>query len=100
MAVGLLAACIHVAPHPIDPVAAAKSLEGRALADPQMQAFVAAHSTVQPPIAQWNVDTLTLAAFYFHPDLDVARAQAAVARAAIETAGERPNPTIGVPIEH
>src|SRR5204862_2817828 len=45
-------------------------------------------------------ETLTLAALYFHPELDVARAQAAVARAAIVTAAERPNPTISLPVEH
>lgn len=65
-----------------------------------MQRFVAEHSHVGAPISTWNVDTLTLAAFYFHPDLDVARADAAVAHAAALTAGERPNPTVSLPIEH
>ena len=40
--------------------------------------------------------TLTLAAFYFHPELDVARAQWAVAEAARITAGERPALAAGV----
>jgi cobalt-zinc-cadmium efflux system outer membrane protein len=93
-------ACIHVDPRPIDPVVTGRGLESRTLADPDMQAFVAAHSTAKLPITRWDIDTLTLAAFYFHPALDVARAQAAVARAAIETAGERPNPTLNVPIEN
>ena len=35
---------------------------------------------------------LTLAAFYYHPDLDVARAKLSVADAAVITAGGRPNP--------
>jgi outer membrane protein, heavy metal efflux system len=99
-AVLFASACIHIAPRPIDPAATAKALESRSLADAGVQAFVAAHSRAKTPIAQWDLDTLTLAAFYFHPDLDIARAQAAVARAAIATAGERPNPTISVPIEH
>jgi outer membrane protein, heavy metal efflux system len=93
-------ACIHIAPRPIDPAATARALEGRSLTDAGVQSFVAAHSRAKAPIAEWDLDTLTLAAFYFHPDLDIARAQAAVARAAIVTAGERPNPTISVPIEH
>jgi hypothetical protein len=37
---------------------------------------------------------LTLAAYYYHPDLDVARARSRIARAAIITAGARPNPTL------
>lgn len=65
-----------------------------------MQSFVAASAHVTAPITTWNIDTLTLAAFYFHPDLDVARAEAAVAHAAIATAGERPNPTASLPVEH
>jgi outer membrane protein TolC len=45
-------------------------------------------------VAEWDFDTLTLAAFYYHPDLAVARAQWNVARAGIKTAGGRPNPTL------
>lgn len=93
-ATAFLAACVHVAPRPIDPAASARALEARTLAD--AASFVAAHGGGK----QWNVETLTIAALYFHPELDVARAQAAVARAAVVTAGERPNPTIGLPIEH
>jgi outer membrane protein TolC len=39
---------------------------------------------------------LTLVALFYHPDLDVARAQWAAAEAARITAGERPNPTLSV----
>src|SRR5262245_46428723 len=94
MATAFLAACIHVAPQPIDPTASARRLEARTLAD--AESFVAAPGGG----TQWDVETLTLAALYFHPELDVARAQAAVARAAIVTAGERPNPTVSLPVEH
>jgi outer membrane protein TolC len=38
---------------------------------------------------------LTLAAFYYQPSLDVARAVWAEARAGIVTAGARPNPSVG-----
>jgi len=40
-----------------------------------------------------------LAAFYYHPDLDVARAKWGVAKAGIQTAGARPNPTVNLPSE-
>jgi outer membrane protein TolC len=39
---------------------------------------------------------LTLAAFYFNPALDAARARAAAAEAAMVTAGARPNPTVSL----
>jgi len=38
---------------------------------------------------------LTLAAFYYQPDLDVARAKWEVAEAGVITAGGRPNPSVG-----
>ncbi len=43
-----------------------------------------------PPSA-WNFPLLTLAAFYYNPDLDVARAEWGVTQAGILTAGESPN---------
>ncbi len=101
LSTALLAGCIHIAPRPLSPAAAAHELESRSLADARMQQFVAAHlAGVSPPITRWDLNALTLAAFYFHPDLDLARAEAAVARAAIITAGQRPNPTLKLPIEH
>jgi outer membrane protein TolC len=42
----------------------------------------------------WDFDMLTLAAFYYHPSLEVARAEWRVAAGGIETASERPNPTV------
>jgi cobalt-zinc-cadmium efflux system outer membrane protein len=44
--------------------------------------------------------TLTLAAFYYHPDLDLARARWRQARAATITAGQIPNPTVGMDPEY
>ena len=46
------------------------------------------------PPASWDLDLLTLAAFYYHPDLDVARAKWGVAKAGIITAAQRPNPQL------
>jgi outer membrane protein, heavy metal efflux system len=85
-----LTACIHIAPRPIAPEVTARDLDRRSLSDPRLK-----HTS-----STWNLDELTRAAFFFHPDLDVARAEAAVARSAIATARERPNPTLNLPIEH
>src|SRR5260370_34033770 len=43
---------------------------------------------------------LLLAAFYYQPSLEVARAQWRVAQAEIKTAGGRPNPTVSVVPEY
>jgi outer membrane protein TolC len=51
-------------------------------------------------LTTWDFEKLTLAAFYYHPGLDVARAQWGVAKAAVTTAGGRPNPTVGVVPEY
>ncbi len=48
------------------------------------------------PWRQWDSAELTLAAFFYSPELDVARAQWAVAKGRKAAAGERPNPTFGI----
>jgi outer membrane protein TolC len=48
------------------------------------------------PPKTWNLQTLSLAALYFNPALDLARARLARADAAMVTAGARPNPTLGI----
>ena len=48
------------------------------------------------PLKSWDLKTLSPAAFYFHPSLDVARAQWRVAEAGMRTAGGRPNPMLGL----
>jgi outer membrane protein TolC len=48
------------------------------------------------PLQDWNLNALTLAAFYYNPALDAARASITAADAAIKTAAMKPNPTVGV----
>jgi outer membrane protein TolC len=95
----LLGACVHYQAQPVDPVARAKALSSRRLDDPALRAFVETNAVAPPaswPPASWGLDALTLAAFYFQPDLDVARARWAVAQAGQRTAGERPNPSLNL----
>jgi outer membrane protein TolC len=53
------------------------------------------------PPRSWDLQTLSLAALYFNPVLDLARARLATAEGAVVTASARPNPTVdfvpGVP---
>jgi outer membrane protein TolC len=97
LAVG--AGCHRIAPRPLAPEASAAALEARRLDDPGLRAFLASVPNGAPedwPLRQWDLDRLTLAALYFHPTLDVARAHAAAVGAGKETAAMRPNPTLGV----
>ena len=52
------------------------------------------------PRPSWDIAGLTLVAFYYHPSLDVARAQAGVAEASVITAGGRPNPVVSLSPEY
>ena len=96
-----LAGCASYHPAPIDPAQNAAQLSARSLRDPRLLAFVhamqsgatAARSAPAAP-ARWDLSTLTLAALYYHPNLDLARSSLAQARGAIRTARQRPNPTL------
>ncbi len=73
--------------------------EARNLADAGLKQFIETntHQTLESwPLRTWSLDQLTLAAYYYSPDLDLARANVANAEAGIVTAGARPNPTIGL----
>jgi outer membrane protein TolC len=77
----------------------ASKFEARRLEDPSLKAVLeksAGHPLAEWPPAAWDLNTLTQAAFYFHPGLEVARAQWLVAVAGEKTAGARPNPTVTV----
>ena len=93
----VLAGCARFEPRPLAPGQTALGLEQRSLANPALKAFLEKNLVrdfpTWPP-AEWDEPMLTLVALYFHPSLDVARAQWAVARAGIKTAGGRPNPVL------
>lgn len=83
-------------PVPLTPGQTAAKLESRTLRDDGLRQFVETalgHPVAWPPKA-WDLQLLTLAAFYFNPDLAVARAQVETARAGIQTARMRPNPVL------
>ena len=95
----VLAGCVRFEAKPLSPQQTAEQFDARRLDDPQLKAFLQTnlkHDLAGWPLQEWDFDTLTLAALYYHPSLDVARAQWAVARAGIRTAGARPNPVADV----
>ena len=84
---------------PIVPTESALRLESRNLRDPGLQAFVeknVGHVLAPWPPKNWGLGTLSLAALYFNPALEAARARVTEAEAAVVTAGARPNPSLGV----
>jgi cobalt-zinc-cadmium efflux system outer membrane protein len=98
-----LAGCAQFEAKPLAPDQTAAQFEARTLDDPGLRKFVERNlvgakdlSPLRWPLREWDFDTLTLVALYYHPSLDVARAQWAVAQAGIRTAGQRPNPAVNL----
>jgi hypothetical protein len=86
-------------PAPIVPAETASRFEFRNLCDPGLQTFLEEHvgHRIAPwPPKTWDLGTLSLAALYFNPTLEGARARVAEAQAAVVTAGARPNPSMSV----
>src|SRR5687768_16983849 len=90
-------ATVQVPPAPLVPQQTMTGFDARTLDSANLRDFVRAalNTSVAWPPAEWDLNTLTLAALYYHPDLDVARAGWREAQAAIVTAGGRPNPDFG-----
>jgi outer membrane protein TolC len=95
LALSMTPACVRYHPQPIEPAKAMDAFEARRLTSTELKDFLLQNGDVKDwPPAVWDLKSLTLAALYYNPDMDVARAQWGVARAGRITAGERPNPTL------
>ncbi len=92
----LVSGCVSYQPEPISAAVNARELDSRSLANPRLREFVALamHPDGDPRPVKWNLNTLTLAALYYHPDLALAHAKLAAAKAAVVTAAEHPNPVL------
>jgi cobalt-zinc-cadmium efflux system outer membrane protein len=99
LAAAVLSGCSTYSPIPVDPEQAANDFESRTLDSPDLRQFLEKNLryriTPWPP-RSWDMDMLTLAAFFYHPDLDVARAKWGVAQAGVITAGQHPNPRLDI----
>ncbi len=95
----LFTGCAHFQPQPISPETTAAQLESRRLDDAGLKKFLEQNlgrELKNWPRTNWDLQELTLAAFDFHPSLEVARSQWLVASAGLKTAGARPNPSVTV----
>jgi cobalt-zinc-cadmium efflux system outer membrane protein len=93
----LASGCSGPAPEPLDPARTESDFRARRLDDPDLLSWMQSQGTPKPEV--WTLDALTLAAFYYHPDLDVARARLRGAEGAETTAGAIPNPTLNGDLE-
>src|SRR5208282_1955014 len=88
--------CTTFHPEPISPEKNAAAFDARSLTNASLRTFLETNHITGPWARRsWDLNALTLVAFYYQPALAEARAQWASARAAQITAGERPNPTVG-----
>ena len=95
LATGLFAGCTTYQPKDINPATSQAQLESRTLSDSGLARFLTAHGSPATAVnVEWDLNRLTLAAFYFSPELDVARAQLAEAEAHARSAGTLPNPSL------
>jgi cobalt-zinc-cadmium efflux system outer membrane protein len=90
--------CAMYTPGRLRPSEAARQFVERKLAGPDLCKYLRANRSAFPtcPPPRWDLAALTLAAFFYSPELAVAEAKLNAARAAIITASQRPNPTIGI----
>jgi len=93
----LVGGCATFQPQPVSPEKTAAAFDARSLSDENLRAFLETnHVTGDWPRQSWDLNALTLAAFYYQPALAEARAQWAAVEATKITAGERPNPSLSV----
>ena len=96
-------ACVRFQPQPLAPDQARENFESRTLADPGLKEFLSAslkRDFAAWPLPEWDFDLLAQAALYFHPGVEVSRAQYQAAVAGVRTAGGRLNPTVTVTPEY
>jgi outer membrane protein TolC len=89
--------CARFARRPISAAQTAATIDKRSLADSGLKSFLERNlkrEFAQWPAETWDLDMLTVAAFYYQPSLEVARAQLKVARGGKINAAQRPNPTL------
>lgn len=94
----LLAGCASYQPQPLEPQKMMAAYEERSLTNPELQSFITAR--LSKTTSAWDLNTLTQAAYYYSPELDAVRARFASGEAATQTANQRPNPSLSLPLQY
>jgi outer membrane protein, heavy metal efflux system len=89
-----LTGCVHFASKPISPEAGAAGFDARSLSSPEVKSALRAEGL--PLKFRESLTQLTAVAGVLNPDLAVLRAKVRTAEAALQTAGERPNPVFSL----
>jgi len=90
-----VAGCVSYQDLPLSPAKALDDFESRTLDSEELGTYLGKNLEGRP-LGAWGLPELTLSAFFFNPQLDVARSQLAGAKGQEKAAGERPNPALGV----
>ncbi len=94
----LLTGCANYQPQPLTPQKMMAAYEERTLTNTELQRFITAR--LPKTTSAWGLSKLTLAAYYYSPELDAVRAKFASGEAATETANQRPNPSLSLPLQY
>ncbi|WP_111894436.1 TolC family protein [Acinetobacter sp. MB5] len=97
----VLTGCTTYHAQPLAPAQLVQQFEERSLDSPDLHAYIqhALGHDIAWPVAHWNREMLTLAAFYYNPSLDVSRAEWESSKAEIDVAKARPNPVLQLPFQ-
>lgn len=97
VAAGLLTACIHEAPKPLDLTATAARLAARSLASPEVAALSARLGRQAPAAGDaWGPDDLVVAAWALRAEVAAGALEVVKARGAEEGAGRRQRPALSL----
>lgn len=94
----LLTGCASYQTQPLAPQKMMAAYEERSLTNPELQRFITAR--LPKTTSTWDLSKLTLAAYYYSPELDAVRAKFTSGEAATETANQRPNPSLSLPLQY
>lgn len=91
-----LGCTVAPAEKPLSAKSTAASIVAKDPTSSEFSAFLIKHGYDQSslPLQVWDIDSLTLSAFFFHSKLDVAKQQLALAKLSVQTAGAKPLPTL------
>src|SRR3989304_1468653 len=96
-----LCACMkyQYQPDPVEPEKSASEFTTRHLHDPGLQAYLLdnGYQINRRPLDQWDLQALSLAACYFHPQLPIAITEYNLKKTLEQTASRRINPKINIP---
>ncbi|MEM7027003.1 MAG: TolC family protein [Pseudomonadota bacterium] len=86
---------------PIDPIQSQQQHISLTPEDAEFRKYVLTHFPNREfPVKSWELSLLTLAAFYFNPAIQIAQSELDIIDAELIIAGQKPNPTIDLPVEY